>query len=389
MVFVITMDDKVFIVRCPDYSEVGTKMAELLAMMGGMDSFAQAGERIVLKVNLLQPAKVEKAVTTHPTVVSAVARLVKDAGAIPIIADSPGSGYPYTERSLDKFYRICGMYRVAEEEGIALNLDTGYEIVSYPEGELIKRFEVITPVLESDAVFNLCKLKTHAFMHLTGAVKNIFGVVPGLTKPGYHVKLREKSYFAAMLLDLAEYVSPRLSIMDAVMGLEGEGPGSRGKPRHVGLLIAAKSPLALDVVASDLIGLKREQNPVSIEAKKRGLYPNRLEDVEIIGADISELRIPDYKLPATVAERTGLGRLQPFAPLIKSGMTLKPRVIKDNCTACGACRDSCPSEAITLTDEECAQIEDDKCIRCYCCHEMCPESAIELHQSLMYRLINR
>jgi uncharacterized protein (DUF362 family)/Pyruvate/2-oxoacid:ferredoxin oxidoreductase delta subunit len=389
MVFVITMDDKVFIVRCPDYSEVGTKMAELLAMMGGMDSFAQAGERIVLKVNLLQPAKVEKAVTTHPTVVSAVARLVKDAGAIPIIADSPGSGYPYTERSLDKFYRICGMYGVAEEEGIALNLDTGYEIVSYPEGELIKRFEVITPVLESDAVFNLCKLKTHAFMHLTGAVKNIFGVVPGLTKPGYHVKLREKSYFAAMLLDLAEYVSPRLSIMDAVMGLEGEGPGSRGKPRHVGLLIAAKSPLALDVVASDLIGLKREQNPVSIEAKKRGLYPNRLEDVEIIGADISELRIPDYKLPATVAERTGLGRLQPFAPLIKSGMTLKPRVIKDNCTACGACRDSCPSEAITLTDEECAQIEDDKCIRCYCCHEMCPESAIELHQSLMYRLINR
>lgn len=389
MVFVITMDDKVFIVRCPDYSEVGTKMAELLAMMGGMDSFAQAGERIVLKVNLLQPAKVEKAVTTHPTVVSAVARLVKDAGAIPIIADSPGSGYPYTERSLDKFYRICGMYGVAEEEGIALNLDTGYEIVSYPEGELIKRFEVITPVLESDAVFNLCKLKTHAFMHLTGAVKNIFGVVPGLKKPGYHVKLREKSYFAAMLLDLAEYVSPRLSIMDAVMGLEGEGPGSRGKPRHVGLLIAAKSPLALDVVASDLIGLKREQNPVSIEAKKRGLYPNRLEDVEIIGADISELRIPDYKLPATVAERTGLGRWQPFAPLIKSGMTLKPRVIKDICTACGACRDSCPSEAITLTDEDCAQIEDDKCIRCYCCHEMCPESAIELHQSLMYRLINR
>ena len=389
MVFVITMADKVFIVRCPDYSEVGKKMAELLAMMGGMDRFAQAGERVVLKVNLLQPAKVEKAVTTHPAVVSAVARLVKDAGAIPLIADSPGSGYQYTEKMLNKMYRTCGMYGVAEEDGIELNVDTGYAIVSYPEGNLIKRFEVITPVLEADAVFNLCKLKTHAFMHMTGAVKNLFGVVPGLTKPGYHAKLREKGHFAAMLLDLAEYVSPRISIMDAVMGLEGEGPGSRGRPRHVGLLIAAERPLALDVVASELIGLDREQNPVLLEAENRGLSPNRLEDVEIIGADRSELRIPNYKLPATVAERTGLGRWQPFAPLIKSGMTLKPRVIKDKCTACGVCRDSCPSEAITLTDEDCAQIEDDKCIRCYCCHEMCPESAIELHQSLMYRLINR
>jgi len=389
MVFVITMDDKVFIVRCPDYSEVGTKMAELLAMMDGMDSFAHAGERIVLKVNLLQPAKVEKAVTTHPAVVSAVARLVKDAGAIPIIADSPGSGYQYTEKTLNKFYRTCEMYRVAEEDGIDLNVDTGYEIVSYPEGNLIKRFEVITPVLEADALFNLCKLKTHAFMHLTGAVKNIFGVIPGLTKPGYHAKLLEKSHFAAMLLDLAEYVSPRLSIMDAVMGLEGEGPGSRGRPRHVGLLIAAESPLALDVVASDLIGLKREQNPVLLEAETRGLYPNRLEDVEIIGADISELRIPDYKLPATVPEGGGLGRWSLLAPLLKKGTTLQPRVIKGSCSACGACRESCPSEAITLTDEDCAQIEDDKCIRCYCCHEMCPDSAIELHQSLMYRLINR
>jgi uncharacterized protein (DUF362 family)/Pyruvate/2-oxoacid:ferredoxin oxidoreductase delta subunit len=383
------MDTKVFIVRCPDYEHVRDRMTELLALMGGMGSFATSGEKIVLKPNLLQPAKPEQAVTTHPAVVAAVARLVKNEGARPLIVDSPGSGYPYTERTLHKFYRTCGMQQVSDEEGIELNVNTRYKHVAYPKGELIKRFEVITPVLEADGVVNLCKLKTHLLMHMTGAVKNIFGVVPGLTKPGYHAKLRDKPQFAKMLLDLAEYVSPRVSIMDAVIGLEGEGPGAKGEPRHVGLLLAARNPLALDVVAGEIIGLKRAQNPVLLEAANRDLYPTRLEEVELIGADISEVSVPDYKLPATVTEGTGLGRFQWLSPLFKSGTSLKPRVIQDNCKACGSCRDSCPVQAITIDDDTYAHIDDDKCIRCYCCHEMCPESAIELHQSLLYRLLNQ
>jgi uncharacterized protein (DUF362 family) len=128
------MENRVFVVRCQDYDHVGDRMSELLSMMGGMDCFAASGERIVLKVNLLQPAKPEKAVTTHPAVVAAVARLVKDEGALPIIADSPGSGYPYTERMLEKIYQTCGMYHAAEEEGIEVNLDATYDTVSYPEG---------------------------------------------------------------------------------------------------------------------------------------------------------------------------------------------------------------------------------------------------------------
>lgn len=383
------MDNSVFIVRCPDYDVVGDKITELIAMMTGMGSFAAPGEKIVLKVNLLQPAKPEQALTTHPALVAAVARLLKNEGAIPIIADSPGSGYPYTERNLNRFYRTCGMSQAAEKAGIKLNLDTTYDTVSYPAGKMIKRFEVITPVLEADAVFNLCKLKTHLFMHMTGAVKNIFGVIPGLTKPGYHFKLRDKARFAAMLLDLAEYVSPRVSIMDAVMALEGEGPGSRGVPRHVGLLIAARSPLALDVVASEIIGLKRANNPVLIEAENRGLYPNRIEEVEIVGADISDLRVLDYKLPATAVEGSGFGRFDWLAPMFRKRMTLQPRVIKANCIVCGACRDSCPVKAITIVDCNHAQINDDVCIRCYCCHEMCPEGAIKLHQGLLYRIVNR
>jgi uncharacterized protein (DUF362 family)/NAD-dependent dihydropyrimidine dehydrogenase PreA subunit len=322
---------------------------------------------------------------------------VKKKGAIPIIADSPGSGYPYNKKALDKTYRTCGIDRVAEEEGIEINFNPKYDIVSFPEGKLIRRFEVIAPVLEANGVFNLCKLKTHLFMHMTGAVKNNFGVIPGRTKPGYHAKLFDKSRFANMLLDLAQYVSPRISIMDAVTGLEGEGPGAAGEPRHVGLLIAARSPLALDVVAGEIMGLKRENNPVLMEAEKRGLYPNCLEDVQVLGADISDVSIPDYKFPATVFDGTGLGGLtwwqKRLVPLFKRGMTLRPQVVREKCIACGVCTEACPMEAVTVIkgngNGNYAQIDDQNCIRCYCCHEMCQETAIKLHKSLLYRIVNR
>jgi len=384
---------RVFVVRCPDYDQAEEKIAELLTMMGGMGQFAAPGEKIVLKVNLLQPTAPEKAITTHPAVVAAVGRMAKKEGARPVIADSPGGGYRYAEKSLVGFYQKSGMLKAAEEAGIEVNLDATYRAVFFPGGELVKRFKVITPVLEADGVFNLCKLKTHTFMSMTGAVKNNFGVIPGLAKPGYHAKLVDKGQFAGMLLDLAEYVSPRISIMDAVVGMEGEGPGSGGIPRRVGLLLAAQSQLALDIVASEIMGLSRENNPVLVEAEKRGLYPTRLEQVQVIGADKSDLRIPGYKLPATILDGTGFTNLplwqRALAPLFKTGFTVKPLVIRDECTACGVCRDSCPMEVITIVDGNYAQIDDQDCIRCYCCHEMCPDDAIELRSSLLHRIVGR
>jgi uncharacterized protein (DUF362 family) len=150
--------NKVYVVKCPDYKQVDEKMDMLLSMMGGMGQFAKAGERIVLKPNLLVPKKPEKAVTTHPAVVAVVGRMTKSVGASPIIADSPGSAFPYNKKALDKVYSTCGMSEVADESGIEVNLDTTWQTVSFPEGNLIKRFEVITPVIQADGVFNLCKL---------------------------------------------------------------------------------------------------------------------------------------------------------------------------------------------------------------------------------------
>ncbi|MGC9196435.1 MAG: DUF362 domain-containing protein [Syntrophobacteraceae bacterium] len=388
------MDCPVYIVKCPDYDHAHEKMEMLLAMMGGISRFVKPGEKIVLKANLLQPAAPEQAVTTHPMVVASLARMVREAGALPIIADSPGAGYQYSSRTLNTLYRKSGMSDAATASGAELNFDTTSTAVSFPQGKLIKHFEVISPVAAADGVLGVCKLKTHTLMSITGAVKNNFGVVPGLSKPGYHAKLSDKAHFADMLLDLADYVSPRLSIMDAVIGLEGDGPGVAGVARHVGLLLGSVNPLALDVVAAEIVGLRREQNPLLLAAEKRGLTPSRIEEVEVIGAELSKIRVPGYRLPATL-EELGLQKhltwwQKPLGPFVKDWLSQMPQVTEKKCVACGICRDSCPVGAIEIIKKakrRLAFIDDNRCIRCYCCHELCPEGAVGLRRSLMHRLL--
>ncbi len=362
-------------------------MQELLKMMGGLSQFVRSGERVVLKPNLLTAAKPEKAATTHPAVVAAVAEMVVNEGANTIIADSPGAGFTYNEKTMHKVYHACGMAEVAEKTGVELNFDTSHQRISFPEGSLIRGFDVITPVVTADGVINLCKLKTHGFLYMTGAVKNCFGVIPGLVKAGYHAKLQDPGRFADMCLDLSLYVAPRLSIMDAVVGMEGNGPHN-GQPRQVGFLLASADPLALDVVAGEIMGLERKAHPVLLEADKRGLTPNRLEDVEVIGVNTSELRIPGFKLPSTVTHGMGTVLVRLFAPLFKSGFTVRPQIIKDKCVACGACRDACPVHVISIENRY-ARIRHHDCIRCYCCHEMCAYDAIELRGGLLYNLLHR
>lgn len=379
--------EKVYIVHCKDYDQAGENTVELIKRMGGIAKFVSPRERVVLKTNLLAAAKPEKAVTTHPSIVAAMARMTKEINADPIIADSPGSGYPFTERMLERTYRMTGMDQVAVEQGIDINLDTSYTAISYPEGLYFKRFEIIKAVHEADAVINLCKLKTHGLTHMTGAVKNIFGVIPGLTKTGYHAKLKEKSLFANMLIDLCNYISPRLTIMDAVIGMEGNGPHN-GAPRTVGLLLASTSPLAIDVVAGEIMGLPKAKNPVLVAAEKRGLSPTSLDQLELIGAETRDLRVRDYKLPATVpvlSDRI----FSLLYPIFRNGFSVFPRTIESKCISCGTCRDACPMHVITVENKRPAAIDIKNCIRCYCCHEMCPHDAIELHTSRLYRLLNR
>ena len=377
---------KVYIVRCPDYSQVDMKLAELVEMMGGVDQFVRPGQRIALKPNLLLAAEQEKAATTHSSVLAATGKIFGKIAASIILAESPGSGYAYDKKTLVKTYQVCGMQDAAETAGIELNYDTSFETVSFPGGKLVKRFEIITPILRCDSYFNLCKLKTHGLMIMTGGIKNIFGVIPGRSKPGYHSTMTTRELFAGMLLDLAALVPPKLTIMDAVIGMEGDGPFN-GTPRHIGLLIASTDPLSLDIVVSEMMGIPKEKNPLLVEAKKRNMHPSGIEDVEVIGVPLEQLYIPGFKLPSsfTKENKSVLGFF--LRPLLKKSFTVDPRIIKSKCTACGTCKKACPRNAIEMN--KVATIVKKKCIRCYCCHEMCQYNAVELHKSLLYKLVNK
>ena len=182
-----------------------------------------AGRRVLLKPNLLMKRRPEEATTTHPLVVEAAARLLLDWGASEVtIADSPGG--PYTRPLLHSIYETCGMTAAARQSGARLNEDTGFTTLRREENRLVREFSIINPVAEADLVVSVCKLKTHSMTTLSGGVKNLFGCIPGLQKPELHLRFPEKADFGEMLVDLALTVKPALTIVDAVVGMEGDGP---------------------------------------------------------------------------------------------------------------------------------------------------------------------
>ena len=221
--------NRVYLAACPDYGQAEAKLREAVAALGGMERFVRPGERILLKANLLRAAPPESAICTHPAVAAAAAKLVAEAGGTAVITDSPG-GALHKEAVLRGLYEKTGMAQAAAASGAELCYDASTRTVSLPAGRVLKQAEVIAPVAEADGVFDLPKLKTHVLMSMTGAVKNLFGLLPGLSKVGYHATHPSQEQFADVLLDLAEYVRPRLSIMDGVLAMEGDGPGASGWP---------------------------------------------------------------------------------------------------------------------------------------------------------------
>lgn len=385
-------ETQVYAASCPDYEQAEVCIRALVEQMGGMDRFVRPGERIVLKANLLRAAPPESAICTHPAVVEAVARLVKEAGGTPVICDSPG-GALHKESVLRSLYEKTGMAAAAAAAGAELSMDSSTRTVSLPEGKVLRQAEIITPVAEADGVIDLCKMKTHVLMSMTGAVKNLFGVIPGLSKVGYHATHPDHATFADVLLDLTGYVKPRLSLMDGILAMEGDGPGSSGTPRQAGLLLASANPLALDTAAGAIMNLPRQDNPVLLAAERRGLTPCRMEDVELIGGTVEELRMADYKFPASTKSNLMdfLGPLaRPAERLCKKALSQTPRIDGAKCVGCGICAKSCPGQAIAMTAPgKKARISQKACIHCYCCHELCPQKAVELHQSWLGRLLTK
>jgi uncharacterized protein (DUF362 family)/Pyruvate/2-oxoacid:ferredoxin oxidoreductase delta subunit len=375
-------DGPVALVGCNDYDRetVISAIRESIGLLGGLDRFISPGQRVLLKPNLLQATPPERCVTPHPSVVYAVGRLLKEHGCTVILADSPGAGLSYTEGALRKVYATTGLDKVAKELDIELNFDTTYQEVPNPGGRKVKRFVVISPALEVDAIVSVCKAKTHVMTAMTGATKNIFGLLPGWEKPSFHSRMGSSSDFAEMLIDLNDLMEPRLHIMDAVMGMEGDGPNN-GDPREIGAVVASGDCHALDVVAARLMGFDPADICTIRAAMGRGHLDNELA-IKVLGARVEDLAVKDFKKPTTYVPggQYEPGRLMRTVGKLARAYALRPEVITERCVGCGQCEKVCPKGTVKVVKGK-ARFKYGDCIRCYCCHEMCPHDAIALRHS--------
>lgn len=371
--------------RVPDY-DADRVLAALRAGLepwGGMGAFVQPGQRVLLKPNLLGGFPPERAVTTHPAVVRAAIVLVQEAGGTAFVGDSPAMS------SLPVAARRSGLAPVLEATGAQL-LDLGEpHVFDAPANVVDRRITLARALTQVDVVISLPKLKTHAQMKFTGALKNQYGCIPGALKSQWHFRLQEPEWLASLILDVNRVVRPALAIMDGVLAMEGQGPTS-GQPRWLGALLAGPDLAALDTVACHLIGLDPLRVPVLAAARAQAYGQTDLQHIQVAGADWPALRVTDFE---HVEQLTDVLRLlplpKPVLRWVRRQWTVRPEIMDGRCTRCGICEAGCPVKPAAIHPQAPPgqRLDEDRCIHCYCCHEFCPHQGIELRASWLARYV--
>ncbi len=342
------------------------------------------GRKVILKPNLILRSAPEEAMITHPNLVAAVAVCVQNHGGKVLVAESGGGVYnPAVMKSV---FRGCGYTAAAEKYGFELYTECKFKTVELPNGIRCSSLEVIEPyVRPHDAlVIDMAKLKTHGMLGYSGAVKNLFGVVPGLMKPELHCRYPEKSDFAEMIVDLCEYVQPDFSIIDGIDAMQGDGP-TGGEKRFVGVLIGSQSPYDADIAGMSVINIDPMDMEIHKKSNSRGLCGTDISGIEVIGDSIESVFVKDFKR-ARSSDIDFVAHLPKFLqPIVKKITTPYPKIQKKNCIGCGKCAESCPQHTIAIKEKK-AIIDYSKCIRCFCCHEMCPMHVIDIKRFSVFKL---
>jgi uncharacterized protein (DUF362 family)/Pyruvate/2-oxoacid:ferredoxin oxidoreductase delta subunit len=368
---------KVAVIPCYSYEqdEVDVAVRKGIEAIGGLHKFIGDDEKILFKPNLLTRAEENKAVTTNPAVFEAVIKIFKEDGYKNLAyGDSPG--YP---GNIEKTAKICGLSQVAEDHGIPMADFNSGTVVEYESGRLIRKYDICNGVLESDAIVDICKMKTHQLETITGAVKNLFGCVHGLSKSAAHAKFPDAQSFAQMLIELNLILKPRLHIMDGVIAMEGNGPAS-GTPTYMNVLLFSDDPVALDATFCRLVDLDVNTIPTVYYGDKLNLGNKHEQDIEIIlpeDVKFEDLVRNDFDVSRSKESERLLWRLIKHLKLVSK----RPVIDKSKCIKCGVCVETCPldEKAVVFPGERkdyCPEYDYDLCIKCYCCQEMCPEGAI-------------
>ncbi|MBF0510095.1 MAG: DUF362 domain-containing protein [Deltaproteobacteria bacterium] len=324
------------------------------------------GNKVLVKPNVLRASEPAEAVTTNPVVLRAVVQCLEDMNPAKIIVgDNPGlMNYGANEAS----FRQTGLYEASLGHYQNIGLDAA-EVSFNPE--YVSHLSVSRAVLEADVIISLPKFKTHGLTILTGAIKNSYGILPGAQKALLHKLAGTPVRFQEVIVDVFQLRIPDLFIVDAVIGMEGNGPASPDL-RSIGQILASDNAVALDAVISRMMGLDPGLLRFLQKAKALGLGDYDEAAIEIIG----ELTpIPNFKLPPLSGE--AITQSTVIQELIHSRTLLRPWVDPNMCSGCGTCSEQCPASAISMEDGY-PHVNYYNCITCFCCQEMCPEKAITL-----------
>lgn len=377
--------DKVSVLSSSKYSieELIPIIQKHFENLGGIDRFIKKNMRVLIKPNLFIKSKPDSAAVTHPAFIEALVRVIMERGAYVTIAESTGNSC--SPAYIRSHMKETGINGVAERTGCKINFDSQTSVLNSNKHTRTSGFNVLSCTLDADIIISASKLKTHSSALYSGSVKNIFGLIPGTLRKDYFSLYPNKNDFCDMLVDFCEAVKPELSFVDAIYGMEGNGPVS-GSPKFIGCTLASESPYAADLASAYLIGLRYDEIPLLNTAVKRGLCPESAEHLINSGDSLDFFCQPDFKRPSSFKETAELPGILKKSPRIirkLAGRVIAPKVCINtyNCTGCGECAEGCPKRAIAIINGK-AKINYKNCINCFYCQELCHDKAIDILKKL-------
>jgi uncharacterized protein (DUF362 family)/Pyruvate/2-oxoacid:ferredoxin oxidoreductase delta subunit len=371
------MNSGVSLVKCKSYEPVLVQGAirKAIDLIGGIRGFIKPESRVLVKPNLLMAKEPEFGITTHPEVVRAVIKILKEINCKIFVGDGPNVWGNQIE-DVDEVYLRSGIKKISEEEGI--------ELVKFDQRRWHRKIPLTTWLDDCDYLVNLPKFKTHNYTILTGAIKNLFGLVPGTYKIELHKNYFDVNDFSKMLVDIYEIARPALTIVDGVVAMEGEGPATGGKLRQMNLLLASCDGVAVDCLMALIMGIQPHHILSTREAAKRSLGVADINSILVLGEKLEDVRGEPFLLPSTSTLRKRLPR--PIIELARRLIKYYPYIERDNCINCAACIQACPNKIISMKNDRIV-FDYSKCIACFCCQEVCPNSAIKVKKSIFAKLI--
>ncbi|MBE6688442.1 MAG: DUF362 domain-containing protein [Ruminococcaceae bacterium] len=372
--------NKAVVKSCKSYDieEITACLEAIIDNFGGLDKLFEKGNKVVIKPNLVMKKPPESAAVTHPAVIEALINILKRKTNDITIAECPGG--PYTKERMSAVFRTAGYTDVAQRTGVNLCTEMSQVQVPCPEGKVTKNFTVLKEFRDADILINVSKLKSHGLTVMTGTAKNLYGLIPGLEKAQTHARFPGVDEFSDFICDLNTAFKPDLSILDAVMCMEGNGP-TGGDARFVGYIIGSDHTYAADLAGAKIIGFDPDEVPMFRRAVLHGLCE---KEPEIIGdsfTPLTDFKRPDHQSGGIIGMLTNSSN-----KFIRNIVRSRPVINKKKCVGCGECVQCCPQKTISIVNKK-AHINSANCIYCYCCQELCPKKAVDIKKFFLLNFL--